>query len=426
MNNTIVVVGTQWGDEGKGKITNYLSEKANFVVRYQGGDNAGHTIRFNNTTYKLHLLPSGIFNPRIINVLGNGMVINVRNLLKEIRDLVELGFSCTNIRISDRANIIFDYHLLIDGLKEEGLGDKKIGTTKKGIGPAYTDKIARNGIRMIDFIGPDFRELFREKVNEKNEELLRYNQAPLDFESLYQEYSQIANIIRPFVTDTISLLNNALDEGKKILFEGAQGSLLDVDFGSYPYVTSSNPSAGGVAIGSGIGPTRIKEVLGVVKAYSTRVGSGTFVTEFEDEIAHYIRETAHEYGTTTRRPRRIGWFDSVVLNYSRMINGLTGIAVTLLDVLSSLKTIKICTAYELDGKIIRNIPAAITDYDRCLPVYEELPGWDEDISQVRSFEELPINAQNYLKRIEILTGVPIVMFSVGPDKTQTIIRKEIF
>lgn len=426
MNKTLVVVGSQWGDEGKGKITNYLSEKADFVVRYQGGDNAGHTIRFDNTTYKLHLLPSGVFDPKITNILGNGMVINVRNLLKEITLLKEQGFPASNILISNRAHVIFDYHILLDKLNEQRLAKNKIGTTCKGIGPAYTDKIARKGIRIIDFISPDFKSIFYEKIKWVNEELKLFNEPSLDFDKLYLEYQEIANEIKPLVADTIPILNNALDEGKKVLFEGAQGALLDIDFGSYPFVTSSNPSAGGVAIGSGVGPTRLNEVLGVVKAYCTRVGNGVFTTEFEDEISHYIRETANEYGTTTRRPRRIGWFDSVVLNYSRMVNGLTGIALTLLDVLSSLITIKICTAYQLDGKTITSIPASIKDYERCTPIYEELPGWDEDITQVQSFDELPLNAQNYIKRIEELTKVPVVIFSVGPDQKQTIIRKELF
>jgi len=426
MSRSVVVVGTQWGDEGKGKITNYLSEYADLVVRYQGGDNAGHTIKFNNQTYKLHLIPSGIFNPNIKNILGNGMVINVRNFFVEVNNLKKLGFNCNNLYISDRANVIFDYHLLLDGLKEEKLGNKKIGTTKKGIGPAYTDKISRNGIRIVDFISDNFYELFKEKVEEKNIELLKYNQEVLDFESLYQEYKQIANDIRPYVYDTVSLVNDAIEDGKKVLFEGAQGALLDIDFGSYPYVTSSNPSAGGVCIGSGVGPTKIDEVVGVVKAYSTRVGSGTFPTEFEDEIAKFIRDTGNEYGTTTKRPRRIGWFDGVVLNYSKMINGLTGISIMLLDVLSKVKTIKICTAYNLNGKIIKTIPASIQDFDKCIPIYEELPGWDEDITNVKSFEELPINAQNYLNKIEEITKLKIVIFSVGPDKTQTIVRKSLF
>ena len=426
MNKTVVVVGSQWGDEGKGKITNYLSENVDFVVRYQGGDNAGHTIKFGGVTYKLHLIPSGIFNPQVTNILGNGMVINVRNFLSEISHLQEQGFSCNNVFISDRAHVLFDYHVVFDGLKEERLGTNLVGTTKKGIGPAYTDKIARDGIRMIDFISEDFFSIFKEKVQDKNRELVYLKKEPLNFLALYQEYQKIAEKIAPFIVDTVSLLNNAYDQGKKILFEGAQGALLDVDFGSYPFVTSSNPSAGGVCIGTGLGPTKIDAVIGVVKAYSTRVGSGSFPTEFEDEIAKYIRETGNEYGTTTKRPRRIGWFDGVVVNYSKMINGLTGISLMLLDVLTGLDTLKICSSYKISGKTLHTIPASIRDYEHCVPVYEELPGWKEDISQVKSFDELPENAKNYIRRIETITGLDVQIFSVGPDKTQTIVRKDLF
>ncbi len=426
MNRTVVVVGSQWGDEGKGKITHFLSETADFVVRYQGGDNAGHTVKFEGKTYKLHLIPSGVFNKNVKNVLGNGMVINARNFLEEIKLLKEQGFPGDNIYVSDRAHVVFDYHVLLDGLKEEKLGVNQVGTTKKGIGPAYTDKVSRDGIRMVDFISSDFYGLFKDKVQDKNRELVRNKMEPLNFQTLYQDYQQLADQIAPFVTDTVTMLNVAYDQGKKILFEGAQGALLDVDFGSYPFVTSSNPSACGVCTGTGIGPTKIDAVIGVVKAYSTRVGSGCFPTEFEDEIASYIRITGNEFGTTTKRPRRIGWFDGVVLNYSKMINGLTEISVMLLDVLSKLKTLKICTAYKINGRTLKTIPASIKEFERCVPVYEELPGWDEDLSNVKSFEELPINAQNYLKRIEAVTGLEIVMFSVGPDKTQTVVRRNLF
>lgn len=426
MNKTVVVVGTAWGDEGKGKITNFLSEKCDAVVRYQGGDNAGHTICFDGNTYKLHLIPSGIFNPNITNILGNGMVINPKNLIKELNELKSCGFTCDNLKISDRANVIFDYHLMLDGLYEEAKKERKIGTTKKGIGPAYTDKIARTGIRMIDFISDDFYRIFKEVIENKNKELISYNAEPLDFEKTYQEYKTLADLIKPFVTDTIDLIHNMIDNGKKILFEGAQGALLDIDFGTYPYVTSSNPSGGGVCIGSGVGPTKINEVIGVAKSYATRVGEGAFPTEFEDEVSHYIRETAHEYGVTTKRPRRIGWFDSVIMKYSARINGLTGICLTLLDVLSTLKEIKICVSYTLDGEVISRVPSRIEDYARCIPNYITLPGWNEDITQVKSFEELPENAKNYIRKLEELLNVPVVIFSVGPDKTQTIVRKEIF
>ncbi len=426
MSKTVVVLGTQWGDEGKGKIAHYLSADADYVVRYQGGDNAGHTIRFQNTTYKLHLLPSGVFNKNTINILGNGMVVNVKNFLKEVEALKAAGKYFENIYISDRAHVLFDYHRLLDGLKEAKLGTKNIGTTKRGIGPAYTDKAARSGIRFADFINPVFLELFLNNLQEKNLELSLHYVEKINIEVVLKEYEELVEKIRPFVVDSVTMLNEALAKRKKILFEGAQGTLLDLDFGTYPFVTSSNCSAGGVATGSGIGPTKINEVVGVVKAYSTRVGSGAFVTEFEDEVAEYIRKTGNEYGTSTGRPRRIGWFDGVIARYSGMVNGLTGLAVTLLDVLTGLKTIKICTAYELNSKIINTVPASIKDFENCRPVYEELPGWEEDITNVKNYEELPENAKKYLERIEAITQVPVVLFSIGPDREQTVLRKELF
>lgn len=426
MSKTVVVIGSQWGDEGKGKITNYLSEKADYVVRYQGGDNAGHTIKFDGVTYKLHLIPSGIFNPKIKNILGNGMVINPRNALIEIEDLQKQGFDCKNLYISNRANVILDYHMELDGLKEASLGSGKIGTTKKGIGPAYTDKTSREGIRINDFISPRFKDIYKEKLEAKNEEIKKYGGNPIDYETSVNEYIKIAEKIKPYVCDTITILNKAVNANKKIVFEGAQGALLDVDFGSYPFVTSSNPTAGGACTGTGVGPTKIKEIIGVVKSYSTRVGSGLFPTEFEDEIAKDIRERAHEYGTTTKRPRRIGWLDCVVLKYSAMINGMTGISLMLLDILSGLEYIKVCCSYKLNGEYIDYIPADNDEFEKCEPVYLELPGWTEDISNVKSFEELPQNAKDYIEKIEELVGVKVKIFSVGPDKTQTIVRDKIF
>lgn len=426
MSKTVVVIGSQWGDEGKGKITNYLSENADYVVRYQGGDNAGHTIKFDGVTYKLHLIPSGIFNPKIKNILGNGMVINPRNALIEIEDLQKQGFDCKNLYISNRANVILDYHMELDGLKEASLGSGKIGTTKKGIGPAYTDKTSREGIRINDFISPRFKDIYKEKLEAKNEEIKKYGGNPIDYETSVNEYIKIAEKIKPYVCDTITILNKAVNANKKIVFEGAQGALLDVDFGSYPFVTSSNPTAGGACTGTGVGPTKIKEIIGVVKSYSTRVGSGLFPTEFEDEVAKDIRERAHEYGTTTKRPRRIGWLDCVVLKYSAMINGMTGISLMLLDILSGLEYIKVCCSYKLNGEYIDYIPADNDEFEKCEPVYLELPGWTEDISNVKSFEELPQNAKDYIEKIEELVGVKVKIFSVGPDKTQTIVRDKIF
>lgn len=426
MAQTLVIIGSQWGDEGKGKITNYLSEKADFVVRYQGGDNAGHTIVFDGTTYKLHLIPSGIFNPKIINICGNGMVINPHSLVKEIKNLQAQGFSCENLIVSDRATVLFNYHQALDGLYEAKLENNKIGTTKKGIGPAYTDKVARQGLRMVDFISNSFSNLYEKNATRKNEEIKRLGGEAIDIKASLEEYEHLRQIIKPYVKDTISILHEAFNNKKKILFEGAQGALLDVDFGTYPYVTSSNPSSGGVAIGSGIGVTNIHAVLGIVKAYTTRVGEGPFPTELKNALGDYIRNAGNEYGTTTRRPRRVGWFDAVVVKYSAMINGLTGMSLMLLDVLSGLDELKICTHYLLNDEKLSTIPAREEDYQACRPVYINLPGWCEDITKVTSFSELPINAQNYIKTIEEITGVEVQYFSVGPDKKQTIVRKEIF
>ena len=403
-----------------------MSEQSDYVVRFQGGDNAGHTIKFNGKTYKLHLIPSGIFNPNIKNVLGNGMVINPEALVSELEEIKSAGFECNNLYISDRAHVIFNYHKEMDRCNELKLGGRKIGTTLKGIGPAYTDKVSRQGIRVVDFVSDDFDKLFRENATAKNEEIEQMGGNPIDIEISLKKYKTIAQMIKPMVVDTIELLNNAYKENKKILFEGAQGSLLDIDFGTYPYVTSSNPSSGGVSTGSGISPNKIDEVLAIVKAYSTRVGSGAFPTELNNSLGDDIRERAGEYGATTKRPRRIGWLDGVALKYSTNINGFTSISLMLLDILSGIDKLKICTAYELEGKIIHTIPASLKDYEKCIPIYEEFEGWKEDISSVTNFEELPINAQKYIEGIERITGVPVKMFSVGPDKTQTIVRKEIY
>lgn len=425
MKKAVVVVGTQWGDEGKGKITNYLSQQADMVVRYQGGDNAGHSIQFDGTKYALHVIPSGVFHAHIRNVLGNGVVLNPKTFVEEVTHLKQQGFACNNLYISDRAHVIFDYHKVLDGLQEVALGERKIGTTKKGIGPTYTDKVSRSGIRVGDFVSDDFETMYKTALRQKNAEIIRLGGEPLSIEESYQEYQALADVIRPYVVDTVVMINEAVKQNQKILFEGAQGALLDIDFGTYPYVTSSNPSGGGVCVGSGIGPTAIQDVIGIAKAYATRVGSGAFPTEFEDDIAKRIRETAHEYGTTTKRPRRIGWLDAVVLKYSTMINGLTGISLMLLDVLSGIETLKVCTAYELNGKKIESIPSRISDFEVCKPIYETLPGWSEDLSQIKTYEELPENAKGYIAFIEKITGVPIVMVSVGPDINQTIIRRKV-
>ena len=426
MVKTVVVVGTQWGDEGKGKITDYLAQRADIVARYQGGNNAGHTIEFNGQQFKLRLIPSGVFNSEKV-ILGNGMVINPESLLEEIAYLNDAGISTDHIRISNRAHVIFPYHIELDGLQEELKGDQKVGTTKRGIGPCYADKYARIGIRIGELMDKEvFATRLKEQLEAKNEILAKYGKTTFSYDEIYTKYCEYAEIIRTYVTDTSYELDEAFNESKKVLFEGAQGVMLDIDHGTYPFVTSSNPSAGAVTTGLGVGPTKIEEVIGVVKAYSTRVGEGAFPTEIEGETANRIREIGREYGTVTGRPRRIGWFDSVVVSHTRRVSGLTGISVNLLDVLSGLDTLKICTAYELDGKVIKYVPSTIKEFERCIPVYEEMPGWQEDITGVTSFEELPIAAQNYLRRIEELIGAKVAIFSVGPDREQTILLKELF
>lgn len=417
----IVVVGSQWGDEGKGKITNFLAQDADVIVRYQGGDNAGHTIVFNGQKFELRSIPSGIFDDDKLAVIGNGFVLNPKSVLEELEYLNSQGVTTDNLRISDRAQVLFSYHKLIDVLQENAKGSDKIGTTGNGIGPAYTDKYARVGIRVCDLLD---REVLTKRLNaaikQKNELLVKiYNHEPLDADALIEEYYAYGQKLKQYVTDTAYLVDEAFSAGKKVLFEGAQGVMLDIDHGTYPYVTSSNPIAGGVTTGVGVGPTKITDVVGVAKAYTSRVGEGPFPTELLDEIGDNIREVGHEYGVVTGRPRRIGWFDSVVMRHSARVSGLTKLSVNCIDVLTGIKTLKIATAYELDGKEIKYYPASFNDLKRVKPIYEELPGWTEDITKVTKRDDLPINAQNYLKRIEELVGVEIATFAVGPDRDQT-------
>lgn len=425
MKNVTVVVGAQWGDEGKGKITDYLAENADYVVRYQGGDNAGHSIQFQRTRYALHLIPSGIFNSHTTNVIANGVVFNPKTFYREVKNLQSQGFSCKNLVVSDRAHVLFDIHQMLDAAQEKAKGDQAVGTTKKGIGPAYGDKIGREGIRIGDFISPDFPKQFRHFMKTKNDQLESLGAPTLDIEASLKEYLVLSQFVKPFVRDTIVLLNEAYEGGKKILLEGAQGALLDIDFGTYPYVTSSSTCAGGVATGTGLGPTRIQSVIGIAKAYSTRVGNGAFPTELINEIGNNIREKGHEYGTTTGRPRRVGWIDAVALRYSVRINGFTGIAMMLLDVLSGLDSLQICTSYVIDGLAINSVPARVEDMARVIPQYITLPGWKADITKISKFEDLPLEAKNYVNMIEKLIGTPIVIISVGPSREQTIIRGEI-
>jgi adenylosuccinate synthase len=426
--STVVVVGTQWGDEGKGKITDFIAQSAEVVARYQGGDNAGHTIVINNRKYKLHLIPSGIFYPDKLCVLGNGMVINPAALIDEIEYIQANGYATDNLRISDRAHVIMPYHILLDELEEERKGTDKIGTTKKGIGPCYMDKAARAGIRISDLLDRDvFEHKLRQAIRVKNELLQRvYDREPLRVEPILEEYLGYAERIRPYVCDTSVVLNDAIDAGRRVLFEGAQGVMLDIDQGTYPYVTSSNPTAGGVCIGSGVGPTKIHQVIGAAKAYTTRVGDGPFPTELLDETGDWIRERGNEYGTTTGRPRRVGWFDSVVVRHARRVSGLTGLSLNSLDVLTGLDTVKICVGYEYRGQILESYPASLKVLAECKAIYEELPGWKEDISGVRSLDELPETTRRYLERIAQLTGVPIAIFSVGRNREQTHALRPIF
>ncbi len=419
----IVIVGSQWGDEGKGKITDYLAQKANVVVRYQGGNNAGHTVIFDGQKHSLHLIPSGILNPNITNIMANGMVIDPKGLIDELSKLT----NDYQLFISNRAQIVLPFHKTIDKINEDKLEGQKIGTTHKGIGPAYTDKYARVGLRVSEFIDPVLFEAYLDRMlPQKNEILKEAGYKAIDKKALLDEYLAYAKFMKPFVCDTSILLNKLIEEDKKVLFEGAQGIMLCTDHGTYPYVTSSSPTAASVPINSGIAPWLLEGSIGVTKAYTTRVGEGVFPSEMFDELAHEIRERGHEYGTTTKRPRRIGWLDTVVLRHAKRVSGLSYLSVTLLDVLSTIKKLKIVTHYELDGEIIDFVPADINTYERCKPVYIELDGWDDDITGVKSFDELPENAKAYLNKLSELVGVKLGMFSVGPDRLQTIEIVDIF
>lgn len=426
--SSVVVVGTQWGDEGKGKITDYLSEHAEVIARYQGGNNAGHTIVFGGKTYKLHLIPSGIFYDDKICVIGNGMVIDPEALVEELHYLHKQGVSTENLRISNRAHLILPYHHKLDELEEEHKGDGKIGTTKKGIGPAYMDKAARIGIRVADLLEPEeFTAKLKRNLKEKNRLLEKMYDSPgFDAETIGEAYLAYGKEISRYVCDTSVVLNEALDAGRRVLFEGAQGVMLDIDQGTYPFVTSSNPVAGGVSIGSGVGPTKINHVVGVAKAYTTRVGDGPFPSELLGETGEMIRETGREYGTTTGRARRVGWFDSVVVRHARRVSGITDLSLNSLDVLSGHAIVKICVAYKYQGEVIEEFPASLNVLSKCEPVYEEMPGWKETITTAHSLDDLPENARHYLERITELTGISLSMFSVGPDRKQTHLLRGVY
>lgn len=419
---TRIVVGTQWGDEGKGKYIDRLAGDSDVVVRFSGGNNAGHTIVVDGEKYALHLIPSGILHKGKTCIIGNGVVIDPAVLIKEISELNERGISTDGLMISDRAHIIMPYHRALDELQEKFRGDLSIGTTKRGIGPAYADKTERCGIRVCDLIDEElFGQRVRDNLKTKNPIIEKvYGGQKFDADEIISEYSEYAKVIKKYVADVNAYLFDAIDSGKNILFEGAQATFLDLDFGTYPYVTSSNPIAGGVCTGAGIGPKKIDEVYGVMKAYTTRVGAGPFPTEQDNEIGDRIRELGHEYGTTTGRPRRCGWLDAVMIRYAAKINGLTALAINHLDTIGKLDRIKLCTAYIKDGKEVSYVPASLKEVARCKPVYEEFEGWKEDISNIRKYEDLPENAKKYLKRIEEAVGVKVKFIGVGSQREQTI------
>ena len=421
--SAFIVLGAQWGDEGKGKMTDYLAEEANVVVRYQGGNNAGHTVEVGEKQYKLHLIPSGILHDEKLNVIGNGVVVDPKAFFTEIDYLKEEGVKVTpeKLIVSDRAHVIMPYHKVLDKLKEKARGKNDIGTTGKGIGPCYTDKFERCGIRVCDLIDKEvFKEKLKDNIEMKNKYIVNVlGGEPLSFEEIYEEYSNYGEELKPFVKDTSVRVYNEIKEDKTVLFEGAQGMLLDIDYGTYPYVTSSNTTAGGVANGVGIGPNMITNAVGIAKAYTTRVGKGPFPTELEDETGEWIREKGHEYGVTTGRSRRCGWLDIVILKTSVRVSGLTSLAVTKIDTLAGLEKVKMCVGYKFNDEIIDYFPASLEDLAKCEPIYEEFDGWDESVAEARSYEELHPNARKYLERIEELTDTRISIVSVGPRRDQT-------
>ena len=422
----LVLLGAQWGDEGKGKATDLLGDRVDYVVRYQGGNNAGHTVVIGDQKYALHLLPSGILSSNCVPVIGNGVVIDPAVLLEEIKGLNERGIDTSKLTISLNAHLITPYHRTIDKVTERFLGKAKIGTTGRGIGPAYADKINRIGIRVQDLFDPSIlRQKLEAALKDKNQVLVKvFNRNNINVEDVLAEYLNYAEILRPYVADTALILNKALEAGKTVLLEGSQGTLLDVDHGTYPYVTSSNPTSGGACTGSGIGPTKIDRVIGILKAYTTRVGSGPFPTELFDEDGEALRRIGGEVGVTTGRNRRCGWFDAPIARYATRVNGLTDFFLTKLDVLTGWEKIPVCVAYEIDGKRVEEVPASQSDFHHAKPIYEYLDGWKEDISNCKKFEELPINAQKYVKYLEEISGAPMSAIGVGPGRDQTIVVKE--
>ena len=421
--SAFIVLGAQWGDEGKGKMTDYLAEEANVVVRFQGGNNAGHTVVVGDNEYKLHLIPSGILYEDKLNVIGNGVVVDPKALFEEIDYLEGVGIKVTpeKLIVSDRAQLIMPYHKTLDILKEKARGKNDIGTTGKGIGPCYTDKFERCGIRVCDLMHEDvFVEKLKENVEMKNKYITKVlDGEALNFNEILKEYLEFAKKLRPFVQDTSVRVYNDIKADKTVLFEGAQGMLLDIDYGTYPYVTSSNTTAGGVASGIGIGPNMITNAVGITKAYTTRVGKGPFPTELLDETGDWIREKGHEYGVTTGRSRRCGWLDLVIVKTAARVSGLTSLAVTKIDTLAGLEKIKVCVGYKFNGTVIDYFPASLEDLAKCEPIYEEFHGWDDSVADVRSYDELPENVKKYLNRISEFTDTKISIVGVGPKRDQT-------
>lgn len=421
-------MGAQWGDEGKGKVIDFLAEQADMVVRHQGGNNAGHTVVVGDEEYRLHLIPSGILYSDKLCVIANGVVIDPRVLIEEIDYLQRRGIQTDRLRISSQAHLVMPYHGRMDALAEDRLGANRLGTTLRGVGPAYMDKAARVGLRVGDLLQPShFASRLKRVLDEKNRLFARaYDVEGFDFDEMLQTYLAYGEQLRPYVANTSVVINDAIDAGERVLFEGAQGTMLDIDHGTFPFVTSSHPVAGGACIGAGVGPTKISKVYGVVKAYTTRVGDGPFPTELLDSVGSDIRERGHEYGTTTGRPRRVGWIDTVVLRHAARVNGLTGIAVTRLDVLDGMSELKIAKAYRYHGEIIHDFPDNAEVLKEVEPVYETVPGWPEKIGHVRRLEDLPANARNYLNRISELANVPLVLASVGRERSNTISLAELF
>ncbi len=422
---TTVLVGAQWGDEGKGKIIDILSEKADYIVRFQGGNNAGHTVVIKDEEFILHLIPSGILHKGKVCVIGNGVVVDPKALLDELEGLKKRGFSFdNNLKISENAHVIFPYHRKIDELRELKRGNSKIGTTKRGIGPCYADKVARTGLRMVDLFNREhFKKNLRFNLDENNEIITKiYNSEPFSFNEIYESYLEYAEKLGKFVCDTTQVLNEAISKKKWILFEGAQGTFLDIDYGTYPFVTSSNATAGGACTGGGVSPAKIDNVIGVAKAYTTRVGEGPFPTEFTSELMDTIRKKGKEFGATTGRPRRCGWFDAVLVRQSVLINGITEIALTKLDVLDDLETIKVCIGYKFEDKVFKNFPSALNILNGCEPIYEEFPGWKQDTTRTKRYGNLPKNAKSYIKYVSKMIKSRISLVSVGSERSQTLIR----